>query len=76
MEIKSSCNALKRLNATYNVIIRIGHITDEIIKESNTGKYDLIVMGSKGRSIVNDFLIGSVAQRVLATTNIPLTFIK
>ncbi len=76
MEIKSSCNALKRLNSTYNVIIRIGHITDEIIKESNTGKYDLIVMGSKGRSIVNDFLIGSVAQRVLATTNIPLTFIK
>jgi nucleotide-binding universal stress UspA family protein len=33
-------------------------------------------LGDKGRSTFTDLLIGSVAQRVLSATHVPVTLIK
>jgi nucleotide-binding universal stress UspA family protein len=33
-------------------------------------------MGSKGRTAISDLLLGSVAQRVLATSDVPVLLIK
>ena len=45
-------------------------------KLDKSDKFDLIVMGAKGRSTFTDLLIGSVAQRVLSATHVPVTLIK
>jgi nucleotide-binding universal stress UspA family protein len=58
------------------MIIKTGHVAEEIVKAAKDGKFDVIVMGAKGRSLVSDVLIGSVAQRVLALTKLPVTFVK
>ena len=40
------------------------------------GKYDMIVLGSKGRSALADMLLGSVAQRVLTQAKQPVVLVK
>jgi nucleotide-binding universal stress UspA family protein len=37
--------------------------------------YDLIVVGTKGRSQYADILIGSVAQRVASTADVPVLLV-
>ncbi|HTJ95958.1 MAG TPA: universal stress protein, partial [Rhodocyclaceae bacterium] len=63
-------------NIKHNQAILIGHISEEIVKFAASGKFDLIVMGSKGRSGLADLLMGSVAQRVLATAKQPVLLVK
>jgi nucleotide-binding universal stress UspA family protein len=58
------------------MIIGIGHVVDEILKVAKKDKYDLIVMGSKGRSLMGDLLVGSVAQRVQHGASAPVLLVK
>jgi nucleotide-binding universal stress UspA family protein len=75
-DLKSARTALDKAGVPHDMLIKTGHVAEEIAKAAKAGKYDLIVMGAKGRSIVSDLLVGSVAQRVLALTKLPVTFIK
>ncbi|NBS08778.1 MAG: universal stress protein [Betaproteobacteria bacterium] len=75
-ELKSSRHKLDKFSLDYEVIIKTGHVAGEIVKVAKSGKFDLIVMGAKGRSTFSDLLIGSVAQRVLSATHAPVTLIK
>jgi len=75
-DLSSARNALDNAGVPHDMIIKTGHVAEEIAKAAKAGKFDLIVMGAKGRSAVSDLLIGSVAQRVLTLTKLPLTFIK
>jgi nucleotide-binding universal stress UspA family protein len=75
-ELKSSKSKLEKSSLDHEVIIKTGHVAGEIIKVAKSGKFDLIVMGAKGRSTFTDLLIGSVAQRVLSATHVPVTLIK
>ena len=51
-----------------------GHPADEIIKASKD--YDLIVMGSLGRSGMSHLLIGSVAEKVVRFAHCPVLVIR
>jgi nucleotide-binding universal stress UspA family protein len=75
-ELKSSKIKLEKSSLDHEVIIKTGHVAGEIVKVAKAGKFDLIVMGAKGRSTFTDLLIGSVAQRVLSATHVPVTLIK
>lgn len=75
-ELKSSKSKLNKFSMDHEVIIKTGHVAGEIVKVAKSGQFDLIVMGAKGRSVVTDLLIGSVAQRVLNATHVPVTLIK
>jgi nucleotide-binding universal stress UspA family protein len=75
-ELKGARKLLDTANIKHNQAILIGHISEEIVKFAASGKFDLIVMGSKGRSGLADLLMGSVAQRVLATAKQPVLLVK
>lgn len=75
-ELKAARKVLTDSGIKHDQAIVIGHVSEEIVKFANTGKFDLIVMGSKGRSGIADLLIGSVAQRVLATAKQPVLLVK
>ena len=75
-ELKASKSKLDKSSLDHEVIIKTGHVAGEIVKVAKSGKFDLIVMGAKGRSTFTDLLIGSVAQRVLSATHVPVTLIK
>jgi nucleotide-binding universal stress UspA family protein len=75
-DLKAARKVLDTAGIKYDNAIVIGHVSEEIVKFAAAGKYDLIVMGSKGRSGIADLLIGSVAQRVLATAKQPVLLVK
>ena len=53
-----------------------GPLAATITAIATEGKFDLIVLGSKGRSGIKDLLLGSVAQRVATTSNVPVTLVR
>ncbi len=48
----------------------------EIARLADSGRFDLIVMGSHGRGAVGGAMLGSVAQKVLASTKLPVLLIR
>jgi hypothetical protein len=67
---------LKDTGIEHDVEIRTGHVSQEIVDFAQKNHFDLIVLGSKGRSAIADLLLGSVAQRVLATAVQPVLLVK
>ncbi len=49
---------------------------EEIIKEAESGHYDMIVMGRLGFSKIKRFFLGSVAHRVLADAPCPVLIVQ
>lgn len=75
-ELKPARKLLKEDGVDYDMEIRTGHVAQEIVDCADKGKFDMIVLGSKGRSVVTDLLLGSVAQRVLAIAKQPVVTVK
>lgn len=76
---KELAPAQKLLDAAgikHDMEICTGPVAQSIVDAGSKGKFDLIVLGSKGRSAVADLLLGSVAQRVLATALQPVLLVK
>lgn len=63
-DLKGAQKALDAAGVKHNMVIKRGNVAGEILAIANKEKFDLIVMGSKGRSGFVDSLMGSVAQKV------------
>ena len=57
-------------------VIRIGHPASEIKRFAEEEKMDLIVMTTHGRTGLSHMLIGSVAEKLVRTSNIPILTVK
>lgn len=75
-ELKGAQKILDAARIKHNMVIKRGHISEEIIALANKDKVDMIVMGAKGRSSFVDVLMGSVAQRVSCSAKQPVLLIK
>ncbi len=75
-ELKGAQKALDVAGVKHSMVIKRGNIANEIIAIASKEKFDLIVMGSKGRSGFVDAVMGSVAQRVSNTAKQPVLLIK
>lgn len=75
-ELKAAQKVLDTARIKHNMVIKRGHIAEEIISLANKDKVDLIVMGTKGRSSFVDVLVGSVAQRVSSSAKQAVLLIK
>jgi nucleotide-binding universal stress UspA family protein len=75
-ELKGAQKALDAAGVKHSMVIKRGNIANEIIALANKEKFNLIVMGSKGRSGIFDTMMGSVAQRVSNTAKQAVLLIK
>ena len=75
-ELKPAQKALDAAGVKHNMVIKRGNIAGEIIAIANKEKFDLIVMGSKGRTGIVDALMGSIAQKVSNAAKQPVLLIK
>jgi nucleotide-binding universal stress UspA family protein len=75
-DLKPARKLLDNAEIAHDMVIHFGHVVDEILETAESGKFDLIVLGSKGRSGLSDLMIGSVAQRISALSRRPVTLVK
>jgi nucleotide-binding universal stress UspA family protein len=47
-------------------LIAVGHAAEQIVHHADEGKVDLIVMGHRGKSVIERWLLGSVSKRVIS----------
>ncbi|MCC2674255.1 MAG: universal stress protein [Ramlibacter sp.] len=67
---------LARHDLRYTSRSAVGSPGTEIVKVANKEKAHLIVMGTHGHGILGRALLGSVAQNVLTTCDIPVLLVK
>ena len=75
-DLKAARQYLTKAGLNYDAIIKQGHVAEEIVKVANTDEFDLVIIGSKGRSGLMDWVVGSVAQKVVACANPPVVVVK
>jgi nucleotide-binding universal stress UspA family protein len=54
----------------------VGSAADEIVKAAGTEKAQMIVMGTHGYGVVARLVMGSVAQKVVAQSEVPVLLVK
>ncbi|MFZ5633076.1 MAG: universal stress protein [Bacillota bacterium] len=72
-------NAVKECSAfkvNYKEKAVWGEPASEIIQEALLGKYDLVVIGSRGLDDIEDWLLGSVSQRVVRRSKCPVMVVR
>ena len=57
-------------------ITKIGHAGEIISKTAESGKFDLLVMGSHGHGTLGNLVMGSVATQVLAHCKVPVLLVR
>lgn len=62
--------------ATMKTVLAKGHVADTIIKRVEKIKPDLLVVGSRGLSDLEGYLLGSVSRRVLVHAPCPVLAVK
>ena len=55
---------------------KVGHAGETIAKFAESGKFDLIVMGSRGHGALGGLVMGSVATKVLASCQVPVLLVR
>ncbi len=55
---------------------KAGHVGETIAKFAETGKFDLLVMGSHGHGTLVNLVVGSVATEVLAHCKVPVLLVR
>jgi nucleotide-binding universal stress UspA family protein len=55
---------------------RMGSAADEILRLAESGRYDLVVMGTHGRTGIRRLMLGSVAENVLRRASIPVLTVR
>lgn len=61
---------------TLDTLAHVGSAAETIAAIASAGDYDLIVMGSHGRSGLMNMVMGSVVSQVLARTKTPVLIVR
>jgi nucleotide-binding universal stress UspA family protein len=56
--------------------VRAGHPAEQIVHLADEQKMDIIVMGHRGESLMQKWLLGSVAKRVLSYAHCTITVVR
>jgi nucleotide-binding universal stress UspA family protein len=71
--IRAFCSR-QGLNASF--VAKVGQPAELIAKQAESGKFDLLIMGSHGHGNLASLVMGSVASQVLAQCKTPLLLVR
>ena len=60
----------------YELKIVYGNPEEELVRATNTGHYDLIVIGTRGLSAIKEVVMGSVSKHVSRKSEINVLIVK
>ena len=67
---------LTKDGASVKTFVRVGNPVDEILQFADDDKVDLIVMGTHGRTGIRHLIAGSVAERVVRASKVPVLTVR
>ncbi len=67
---------LQRHGIDAKTMSKVGHAGETISKAADSGKFDLVVMGSHGHGTLGNLVMGSVATQVLANCKVPALLVR
>jgi nucleotide-binding universal stress UspA family protein len=67
---------LKRHGIDAKVIQKVGAPGELIAKAADSGKFDLLMMGSHGHNALGNLVMGSVTTKVLAHCKVPVLLVR
>lgn len=73
---KTARATLNRAHVPFEEKQMVAEPAEAIVRYAKRGKFDLIVMGSRGRSALSGLLLGSVTSKVIAHCDIPVTIAR
>jgi nucleotide-binding universal stress UspA family protein len=74
--LKDARAQLQKLNLETRAHLGVGEPAQEILALADQQHYDLIVMGTRGKSGIAHLLLGSVAERVVRHAHCPVITVK
>ena len=70
------CKFLARHSVQAKRAMKVGHVGESIAKVAESGKFDLLVMGSHGHGALATLVMGSVTTQVLAHSKVPVLIVR
>ncbi len=70
------CKFLARHGVQAKRSVKVGSVGESIAKVADTGKFDLLVMGSHGHGALATLVMGSVTTQVLALSKVPVLIVR
>ena len=67
---------LLRHGINAKTVSKVGHAGETICKVADSGKFDMVVMGSHGHGNLMNLVMGSVATQVLARSKVPVLLVR
>ncbi len=67
---------LERHGFNLKRIAKVGNAGEVIATAADAGKYDLLVMGSRGHGALATLVLGSVTTQVLARSKVPVLIVR
>jgi nucleotide-binding universal stress UspA family protein len=74
--MRQAARLLTKAGHLYENSLSVGDPASEITRMARMGRYDLIIMGSHGRSVVQSLFLGSVVVKVLSTSKTPVLVVR
>lgn len=74
--ISQVANKLKKEGLNTKSVIVKGRAADEILNYANKNQMDLIIMSTHGRSGVSRWVFGSVAEKVIRHSTLPILIVR
>jgi nucleotide-binding universal stress UspA family protein len=69
-------NQVTKNSIKFKKEIVFGHEAKEVIDFAQKGKFDLIVIGARGRGTIKQMLLGSVSSAIVHSSKIPVMIVK
>ncbi len=66
----------KARNLYVKTDVLVGHPADQIVKRAKETLCDMVVVGHKGKSMIEGWLLGSVSRRVASYAHCTVTIVK
>jgi nucleotide-binding universal stress UspA family protein len=67
---------LARHGITPKTMAKVGPAGETIARAADSGKFDLLVLGSHGHGTLGNLVLGSVATQVLARSKVPALIVR
>ena len=74
--LESTRNSLDEYGIKYVEIIVRGNAKEQLVKEANSGKYEIVVLSNRKAEDKKKFVLGSVSHKVAKRAHIPVLIVK